>query len=132
MDQLTLISECINNSRKAQRQLFDMYYASMMRICMRYTHNRNDAESIVVEGFLEVFNNLQSYKGSGDLFYWIRTIMLRKCMKQLRLKYQSKESLQSFDTNEFEHLSDDSANIIQELSSQDIFNYIQKLPDMEK
>ena len=73
-----LIGGCLKNDRKAQQELYDNFYAAMIRICMRYTKNEDDAVEVLHDAFLKVFKNMKQYDArKGALSTWIRTIVIR-------------------------------------------------------
>jgi DNA-directed RNA polymerase specialized sigma24 family protein len=55
-----LVRACKQKDRKAQKVLYEKYYDQMFRLCHRYLGNVHDAEDIVVEGFLKIFNKIET------------------------------------------------------------------------
>ncbi|MEO8150249.1 MAG: sigma-70 family RNA polymerase sigma factor [Bacteroidia bacterium] len=80
------IQQCNNGDRKAQKQLFEMLYAPMFRVCMRYVAQQADAEDCLMRGFMKVFQNLArfNYEGDHSLFVWIRKIMVNEALMFIR------------------------------------------------
>ncbi len=70
-----LVAGCVNNDRRFQEALYRKYFASMMRMCMRYTEDRNTAMDIINNGFMRVFKKIESYSFKGSLEGWIRRIV---------------------------------------------------------
>lgn len=68
----------------AQRQLYDRFAAQMMAVCYRYTKSTKDAEDVLQEGFIKVYNNLHQYRFEGDLGAWIRAVMVRTALNYLK------------------------------------------------
>lgn len=56
--------------------------------CYRYLKSKEDAEEIVSDGFIKVFQNLNSfvYKDLKSFEAWIRRIMINECLMFLRKK----------------------------------------------
>ena len=50
--------------RNAQKSLFEKYRSTMLGVCMRYARDRDEAEDILMEGFVK---SVSQYKGSSDL-----------------------------------------------------------------
>lgn len=64
----------------------------MMGVCYRYARNRTDAEDMLQEGFIRVFNNIAQYRAEGSLEGWIRRIMVTSAINFLnKHKYLSSE-----------------------------------------
>lgn len=81
-----IIEGCIAGKRNAQRQLFNKYSPAMLGVCLRYCKNLGDAEDVLQEGFIKVFGNLKSYRGTGTLGAWIKRIMINTALTQIKKK----------------------------------------------
>jgi DNA-directed RNA polymerase specialized sigma24 family protein len=46
-----LVEGCVRNDRRCQEYLYRQYFQSMMRMCMRYTQDKELAMEIVNSGF---------------------------------------------------------------------------------
>ena len=64
--------------------MFDLFAPKMLSICRQYFKNRNEAEEVMLAGFLKVFTHLNSYKSEGSFEGWIRRIMINEAISQLR------------------------------------------------
>jgi len=84
-----LIKGCIAGDRAFQTKLYDLFAPRMMGVCIRYAKNREEAEEVLLEGFLRVFTYIQKYNGSGSLEGWIRKIMVNCAL----LRYRNKSRL---------------------------------------
>ena len=71
----TLVEGCVKNDRFYQEMLYRKYFGSMMRMCMRYTQDRDIAMEIINNGFLRVFKKIDLYSFSGSLEGWIRRLV---------------------------------------------------------
>lgn len=81
-----LIEGCIAGKREMQRLLYDQYSKKMMAVCLRYAPTSFEAEDMMQEGFVKVFNNIENFKRDCPLEFWIRRIMINTALKQLRQK----------------------------------------------
>ncbi len=79
-----IIEGCLKNDRTAQKALYDQYKTKMYTLAYRMTNNFEDANDIMQEGFIHVFENLKSFKGDAKLGTWIHTIMARTALKKIR------------------------------------------------
>ena len=75
-----LIDGCLKGDRLAQRRLYDIYSRRMFGVCLRYSGNREEAEEILQEGLLKVFNKLGDFKKEGALEGWIRRIVINTAL----------------------------------------------------
>ncbi len=83
-----IINGCIKGERSAQAELYRLYCTKMMGVCMWYAKNKEEAEEILQDGFMNVFTYIHNYKGEGSLEGWIRKIMVNAALA----KYRSKKS----------------------------------------
>ena len=60
-DEREIVEGCVRNERKAQELLYREHFDVMMRMCMRYTNDKDKAMEIVNIGFLRVFQNCLLY-----------------------------------------------------------------------
>lgn len=99
MENLQLVKSCIKNDRQAQKTLYNLYASNMLGLCYRYTKNFHDAEDILQEAFIKVFNNLYQFKNEGDLGAWIRRIMVNTTITYLNKHKRYKKEMDLMDTN---------------------------------
>lgn len=84
-----LINGCIRGDRQMQRELYDRFASKMYGVCLRYAGNTNDADDILQEGFIKVYNNLHKFRGEGSFEGWIRRIFINTCIEHFRKKVKS-------------------------------------------
>jgi RNA polymerase sigma factor (sigma-70 family) len=83
---IEIIAGCIDNNRKAQEQLYRLYFKSMFQMCLYYCKNEQDAMEILNSGFLRVFQKIQLFRNEGSLEGWIRKVIYHVIMSELKLK----------------------------------------------
>lgn len=83
------IKGCMEGKRGAQKLLYQAYASSMMAVCMRYVQHRDEAEDIVQEGFLKVFQNIGSFRHEGSLEGWIKRIMINHALNYFKKSRRS-------------------------------------------
>ncbi len=122
MSEQTLIQLCLKGERKAQKQLYDKYSGKMMGICARYANDTAEAEDLLQEGFISIFQNLASYKEDGSLINWIRKIMLNTIIQEHRKKNALKRVA---DEQPHTHAPETPVEIAQ---TNDLLSMIQSMP----
>ena len=75
---------CLRNDRKQQELLYKTLAPRMLAVCMRYAHDKDEAQDILQEGFIKMFKNADKYRGDGNLEGWIRRIMVRCAISRYR------------------------------------------------
>jgi RNA polymerase sigma factor (sigma-70 family) len=81
-----LIENCIKGERASQKALYEMYSSKMFSICLKYSKNQMDAEDILQEGFVKLFNNLVKFRGEGSFDGWVRRIFVNTAIENIRRK----------------------------------------------
>ena len=129
MDQRKLVKDCLKGLPQAQRQLYDCYAEAMLGVCYRYTKSVADAEDILQEGFIRVFNNLHQYRFEGELGAWIRRVMVRTALNYLKKNKRYSFEL-SYDEINLHPVSVDNPQIA--LQAKELANLIRQLPRVTK
>lgn len=120
-----LITLCLQGDRIACKQLFDIYSKKMMALCFRYARDYSEAQDIMQEGFVRIFNKLDLYSGQGSFEAWMRRVMINTALKY-RQRYVVKHSYSELGD---QHFFDQMPTVIDELSKDDILKLVQELPD---
>jgi RNA polymerase sigma factor (sigma-70 family) len=120
-----LIANCIKGDRQAQARLYTLYAPKMFLVCQRYARNREEAEEILQEGFLKVFDHLQQFKHTGAFAGWVRKIMVN-CALQ---KYRSKTPLHAVvNMEELPMVLQSQEQIYSGLGTKELLKLVQGLP----
>jgi len=125
-----VIDGCLKNDRNAQRKLYEKYASTMLGVCMRYAHSKEEAEDVMMEGFMIVFTKLETFRGESSLETWIRHIMINTAINHYRSnkKYLLNDSIEDQQDNV---LSDNTycEDIQTKLEAKQILAIIEKMPD---
>lgn len=89
-----LLEGCIKNNRKSQQQLYKLCFGFILRVCMRYTNNRDNANAMLNTAFLKILNNLQTFNQQTQFEPWIRTIVIRTAIDDFRKNKQYDELIE--------------------------------------
>ena len=119
-----LIKGCVARERASQAQLYNLYAAKMMGVCMWYARNREEAEEILQDGFIRVFNYMHKYAATGPFEGWIRKIMVNAAL----FKYRNKSHLRvvvEFNSGTHDVAEDNS--ILALLDAKDLVTLVQTL-----
>ncbi len=57
-----------------------------MTVCRRYANDQTEAEDMLQESFIRVFNNIAQYRFEGSLEGWIRRIVIHTALRILQKK----------------------------------------------
>ena len=86
MSEQQLISGCTRQDRLIQQQVYTIYGTKVLGICKRYMKDRERAEEMVMNTFLQVFSKIIQYKSEGSFEGWILRIAVNCCLMELRKK----------------------------------------------
>lgn len=125
MDEKKLIQACIAEDKTAQRALYELHSPKMYFLCLRYAKNDAEAQDILQDGFIKVFDKLSSFQFKGSFEGWVRRIMVNTALNYIRKKSHQEEVIG------LEDYQDQvvSSKAISKLSEQELLKLIQQLPD---
>lgn len=83
-----VVRGCQENNPEAQRELYDMFKTKMFGTCLRYAGNYDDAQDIMQEGFIKVFEKIHQFGFKGAFEGWIRRVMVNTALEKYRLHYK--------------------------------------------
>ncbi len=102
LDDKTLIEGCLRQNVKMQELLYKQYAPSMYAVVLRYAIDTHEANDILQEGFIKIFNYLPKFRFESSFIFWIRRIFIHEALKQKKLNWSklvdTKEDTKSFDT----------------------------------
>ncbi len=126
--------ELIRKAQKGKRDALEIIYRKhaprMLSICRRYTHSQMEAEDILQEGFIKVFTKIHTFKSQSPLEKWIERIMVNTALSAWRKnkKLRETQSLEA-DSKYTEDLAEPEPSVIQNISSQKLYEAIASLPE---
>jgi len=80
MDENQVIAECLNGQTDSFRQIVEAYADQMMALALSLLGNRQDAEDVCQEAFVQAFRNLHRYNRARNFRNWLLTILYRRCL----------------------------------------------------
>lgn len=120
-----LVEACMKGHRLSQERLYKLFYADMLRVCIRYVKTDELAREALNMSFLKIFQNIHSYdRAKGELGGWIRTIMIRTCIDLNRKECKFIE-LDSIHTDDSVLIVPD---VLNKLYAADLIKLIRHLP----
>lgn len=120
-----LIRDCIEGNRLSQNQLYKLFTPKMFAVCLRYSKNREEAEDILQEGFVQVFKSLKNFRQEGSFEGWIRKIMVYCAIQHYRCKSKM-HPVVSIENVEMEETGNEDA--MTQLNKKELLKMVQALP----
>lgn len=93
---------------------------------MRYARDRSEAEDMMQEGFIRVFNDLRQYRDTGPLGAWIRRVVVNSALRYIRTR--GRLVFNDID-NSMAATLPASDNVINDLGAEDLVRMVQLLPE---
>jgi RNA polymerase sigma-70 factor (ECF subfamily) len=131
-----------NHNANAYGRLVDDFQQKVFATCISFVPNKEDAEDIAQEVFLEVFNSIGKFKGNSKLSTWIYRITTNKCLEFIRKRNTKKRFgfMQSILGNEipldktsyFTEMNHPGIILENKEKSETLFFAINQLPDAQK
>lgn len=90
MDEKEFIKKLVAGNQVAFDQLIDAYQQKVFGTCISFIPNKEDAEDVAQEVFLEVFKSISKFKSNAKLSTWIYKITTNKCLDFIRKKKTKK------------------------------------------
>ncbi|WP_138434297.1 RNA polymerase sigma factor [Winogradskyella algicola] len=92
MEEKETIKELKRRNTAVFSQLIDDYQQKVFGTCISFVPNKEDAEDLVQEVFLEVYNSISKFKGNSKLSTWIYKITTNKCLEFIRKRNTKKRT----------------------------------------
>jgi RNA polymerase sigma factor (sigma-70 family) len=106
-----------------QRVLYQRFAPKMYGVCLRYAGNAEEAEDILQEGFIKVFNKMGSFRKEGSFEGWVRRIFVNTAIEHFRKKVR----LQPITDYEEETIEGKYLSVLDNLAEKDIIQLVQQL-----
>ena len=79
-----LIRGCCKNKKSAQSKVYQLYADKLFGICLKYSRNSPDAEDILQDSFLIIFNKINQFKHKGSFEGWLKRIVINTAITKYR------------------------------------------------
>lgn len=84
MTEAELIAACRRQERLAQKELYDRYSRAMYTAAYRITGNFELANDVLQEGFLKIFQKINTFRGESKIGAWIKVIIVRTALAKIK------------------------------------------------
>lgn len=121
-----VIRRAAKGQRRAQRQLFEVFYDPVYRLALAMTRNEADARDLVQDAFIKAFTALPSLHEPGAFGGWLKRLVVNLALDG----FKGRRLEQSLDSAE---LAPDWSNATEQLAVlDDIDALLVRLPDLER
>ncbi len=125
MTEEELLKGCIEERQECQREFYKRFAGKMMVVCTRYAKDKLEAEDMLQDGFIKVFDNIGKFKQEGSLEGWVRRIMVNTALNKIRTNKMKFEDIDGMGSQ----FVDGDSGILDKLSEEAILKIIAQLPN---
>src|SRR4051812_42210087 len=94
---ISIIKEAVQGDIKAFKKIFDYYLPKMRPVSLRYVQTNFEADDILQESFVKIYNNLKDFKFEGSFEGWVRKIVVNTALNHHK-KNQNYASFERIET----------------------------------
>ena len=84
-----LIEQILQGNRDIYRELVSKYQSMLFRTCMGFLHNKEDAEDLTQEIFIQIYQSLPKFRGESSFSTWIYRIAVNAALNKIRKESKS-------------------------------------------
>ncbi len=95
MEEADLLNDLLNGDKASFNKLVLRYRTTVINTCYRFLLDKEDAEDVAQEVFIEVYRSIKSFRGESKLSTWIYRIAVSKSLDELK-KRNRKKRISSF------------------------------------
>ena len=129
-----LLADCQRGDRRAQFQLYQSCFSTLMSVGMRYKKDESESAAVVNVAFLKILKNLDKYQTKAPFQAWIRRIMINTVIDEFRKNRKVRELIEHTDFEDF-HNHDDLVTLnVADLNfdAEELENMIKRLPPVSQ
>lgn len=78
---------------RAHKIVYERFAGKMLAVCTRYCANKDDAEEVMLDGFMRAFEKIEQFREEGSFEGWIRRIMVTESLMFLRKAKQWRQEV---------------------------------------
>ncbi len=83
---IDIIEACKKGNRQAQYELYKLYSKPMFNASLRILQNREEAEDVLQECFIDMFNKLETFRGESSFGSWFKRIVVNRSINSVKRK----------------------------------------------
>ena len=125
MQEKELIEGALRGEERASRQLFERYAPLLMGVCQRYCRTQAEAEDVLQDAFIRLFEKLPKYGFQGSFAGWARRLTVNVALKTYQRKRFQMEQSGLENVNE----RGGAPTAYASLGEKELLDLVQNLPD---
>lgn len=119
-----IINRCKKGDRKAFFELYSLFAKNMLNVSYRIVNNKEEAEDILQESFIKVFENIRKFDEKTSFGAWFKRVIVNHSIDVIR-----KRKMLMIPLDETKYLENEETEEHTDLNIETIRECIQYLPD---
>jgi RNA polymerase sigma-70 factor (ECF subfamily) len=79
-----IINLILEGDRNLYRKIVERYQTMVFRICIGFLHNKDEADDLTQDVFIQAYASLSGFKGNSSFSTWLYRIALNACLNRTR------------------------------------------------
>lgn len=84
MNEQAIVRRCLEGDTESFRRIVSDHEGPLMAAAVTILGNRQEAEDLCQETFIQAYRHLASFDGGRNLRAWLYTILYRRCLNSIR------------------------------------------------
>lgn len=97
MEEFEIISDILKGDKEKFRLLVDKYKQMVFRTCMGFVHDKDDADDLTQEVFIQVYQSLSKFNKKSAFSTWLYRISVNASLNKIR-KTSGRSLFQRFES----------------------------------
>jgi RNA polymerase sigma factor (sigma-70 family) len=120
-----LLQGCLAGDRLAQRQLYEAFSGKFLALCLRYLKDQEQAEDVMIQSFMKIFEKLSQFQGKGSFEGWMKRIVVTQALMALR---SNRSLILAISLEDAEKVQAPAAEALNQLEVAELMELVQSLP----
>lgn len=125
-EEADILKGCKKQDARAQKALYEKYASRMFAVCIRYSKDKEDAEDLLQEGFINLFAKIGMYSGSGSLEGWMKRVFVNMALMKLRKSDTLRDAV---DVTDAARHFDSGHDVLAGIGEREIIRLISQMPE---
>ncbi|MEQ6124512.1 sigma-70 family RNA polymerase sigma factor [Pseudotenacibaculum sp. MALMAid0570] len=118
-----IIEQCCKQEISAQSEIYKRFSKKLFALCLKYSRDYQDAEDVLQDSFIIIFNKINQYKRKGSFEGWIKRITINVALQKYRQKTRLEVVRSDAVSNEVY------VDVEEDIETDFLLNLVQQLPD---
>ncbi|MCC5916267.1 MAG: RNA polymerase sigma factor [Cryomorphaceae bacterium] len=127
-----LKEKCLAGKQHAIRELYQLCFAELYRVSVRYGNHPEDVQEIIDNSFLKVLKGLKSYQNHKKFGAWVRTVAINTALDFVRKQQRERKLFSDRALETVNEAALDSGDLNSKLEVDDIMITLKELPEQQR